>query len=288
MAIDQTITTPPTAPSSNDAITFRTRADAFVAWIVTFVSELTALIAQINIAVEDVNSASTATINASNFQGAWSSATAYTIGQSVLYSGTTYMALLAGTNKQPNIEPAYWESIGMLQMTHSAPSKTTPIDADELPLFDSASAFGLKKLTWANLKTLLFGSPSITGTPTAPTAAAGTNTTQLATTAFVKEKSEADSIGVGQTWQDVTGSRVSGTTYTNSTGKPIVINPIMTNSGSNTGYFSVTIGGLVVGYSSTFGGGNFSSFPVVVPNGSTYSVAILGTGSSYSKWTELR
>lgn len=30
-------------------------------------------------------------------------------------------------------------------------------------------------------------SPSFTGTPTAPTAAAGTNTTQIATTAFVRE-----------------------------------------------------------------------------------------------------
>lgn len=29
-------------------------------------------------------------------------------------------------------------------------------------------------------------SPTLTGTPTAPTAAAGTNTTQIATTAFVK------------------------------------------------------------------------------------------------------
>ncbi len=28
-------------------------------------------------------------------------------------------------------------------------------------------------------------------------------------------------IGVGQTWQDVTSSRASGVTYTNSTGKPI-------------------------------------------------------------------
>ena len=35
--------------------------------------------------------------------------------------------------------------------THAATSKTTPVDADELPLSDSAATFGLKKLTWANL-----------------------------------------------------------------------------------------------------------------------------------------
>jgi hypothetical protein len=38
---------------------------------------------------------------------------------------------------------------------HAAPSKTTPVDADEIPLADSASAFTLKKLTWANLKATL-------------------------------------------------------------------------------------------------------------------------------------
>ncbi|TPM92737.1 hypothetical protein [Mesorhizobium sp. B2-1-3A] len=31
-------------------------------------------------------------------------------------------------------------------------AKTTPVDADEVSLFDSAASFGLKNLTWANLK----------------------------------------------------------------------------------------------------------------------------------------
>jgi hypothetical protein len=35
---------------------------------------------------------------------------------------------------------------------HAATSKATPVDADELALADSAASFGLKKLTWANLK----------------------------------------------------------------------------------------------------------------------------------------
>jgi hypothetical protein len=36
--------------------------------------------------------------------------------------------------------------------THAATSKTPPVDADELPLVDSADSNALKKLTWANLK----------------------------------------------------------------------------------------------------------------------------------------
>ena len=39
---------------------------------------------------------------------------------------------------------------------HAAASKTTPVDADELGLVDSAASWGLKKLTWANLKATLF------------------------------------------------------------------------------------------------------------------------------------
>jgi hypothetical protein len=39
--------------------------------------------------------------------------------------------------------------------THVATGKSTPVDADELPLVDSAASNALKKLTWANLKATL-------------------------------------------------------------------------------------------------------------------------------------
>lgn len=39
--------------------------------------------------------------------------------------------------------------------THAATTKATPVDADELPISDSAASFVLKKLTWANLKATL-------------------------------------------------------------------------------------------------------------------------------------
>lgn len=39
--------------------------------------------------------------------------------------------------------------------THAASSKTAPVDADELPISDSESTWGLKKLTWSNLKATL-------------------------------------------------------------------------------------------------------------------------------------
>lgn len=44
----------------------------------------------------------------------------------------------------------------------------------------------LRKMTQANFRAQLFDTPAFTGVPTAPTAAVNTNTTQLATTAFVQ------------------------------------------------------------------------------------------------------
>ena len=55
----------------------------------------------------------------------------------------------------------YWKNVAVSTVgstaaeTHAAASKATPVDADELPLADSASSFSLKKLTWANLKATL-------------------------------------------------------------------------------------------------------------------------------------
>lgn len=39
--------------------------------------------------------------------------------------------------------------------TTAATSKATPVDADEIPIADSAASNGLKKLTWSNLKATL-------------------------------------------------------------------------------------------------------------------------------------
>lgn len=98
----------------------------------------------------------------------------------------------------------HWSSKALINANfaptiHGATSKVTPVDADEIPIVDSASTFGLKKLTWANLKTTLgvlfapLASPALTGTPTAP---AATVVNQLITMGSIIEKTVA-SIGYG-------------------------------------------------------------------------------------------
>ena len=56
----------------------------------------------------------------------------------------------------PYVAPTAAENAAVLAATiTAATSKTTPVDADELPIIDSAASYVLKKLTWANLKATL-------------------------------------------------------------------------------------------------------------------------------------
>ena len=86
--------------------------------------------------------------------------------------------------------------------------------------------------------------------------------------------------GVGQTWQNVTASRVLGTTYTNTTGKPIVIT-VSSNAGGGAGEGYINNVQILIVVE---GGDSNQSFNFIVPNGSTYKV----TWASVTHWFELR
>jgi len=68
-----------------------------------------------------------------------------------------------GTRLADIVLPSDWNhsheitdfSGGMADTTHAATSKATPVDADEIPLVDSAASNVLKKITWANVKATL-------------------------------------------------------------------------------------------------------------------------------------
>lgn len=85
------------------------------------------------------------------------------------------------------------------------------------------------------------------------------------------------SLGYGQTYQSVT--RTAGTTYYNTTGKPIVISGSMNLSSSN----AFTIGGVTVNNISS-DGATGKQLTYVIPPGMSYSY----TGSSFLATFELR
>ncbi|MBU2051506.1 MAG: hypothetical protein KKH61_21355 [Gammaproteobacteria bacterium] len=67
----------------------------------------------------------------------------------------------------------------------AASALTTLATGDLLGVVDVSDTNNLKKITYANLAAQLLADTALTGVPSAPTASAGTNTTQVATTAFV-------------------------------------------------------------------------------------------------------
>ena len=107
-----------------------------------------------------------------------------------------------------------------------------------------------------------------------------------------------NSIGIGQTWTDVKSSRASGTTYTNSTGKPIQVFVSVTSTtggNSNLNTSTAVVSGTTISTIETSESSGFYRLPSVhsfiVPNSGTYSITNTAGASNtmtIASWTELR
>lgn len=96
------------------------------------------------------------------------------------------------------------------------------------------------------------------------------------------QKIKTLAIGTGQTYQDVSASRVIGVTYTNSTGRPIMV------------FVSLGVNSIGQTVSVSVNGSSILNCPVegfavpfsfVVPSGGTYSAT---APSGFQSWVELR
>ena len=92
------------------------------------------------------------------------------------------------------------------------------------------------------------------------------------------------SLGYGQTWQTVTGSRSNGTTYYNTTGKPICVSIHANNSFA--GSTLLTVNGITVSqiYQNGAGTGTSTNIAIVPPSG-TY---VNSGANTAAFWAELR
>jgi hypothetical protein len=102
--------------------------------------------------------------------------------------------------------------------------------------------------------------------------------------AATKQYVDGQDFGIGQTWQDVSGSRVGGTTYQNTTGKPIEVS--VEGSGTNVQFQVSSNGsswlrlGIIVGSVNDFRQGAY-----VVPPNWYYR---LSASITIVTWMELR
>lgn len=98
---------------------------------------------------------------------------------------------------------------------------------------------------------------------------------------------ELTPLGVGQAWQDFTGSRTWATTYTNTTGRPIQISiatrdPVAGNLGSNLYVSGVKVANFYLSGSSQ------ATVTAIVPPGATYQLTRDDTNDTILLWVELR
>jgi len=128
------------------------------------------------------------------------------------------------------------------------------------------------------------GNNVLSVSPTLTTPNLGTPSTIVLTNATGTANSLNAGIGVNQTWQNVASSRAYSVTYTNSTGKPIMVKVVGTGAVNNLVFY---IDGNELEVETNLGSAQFVTVGGIVPNGSTYSCVGQG-GLSVYRWHELR
>jgi hypothetical protein len=159
----------------------------------------------------------------------------------------------------------------------SAADIVTAIGATAVQNATSATTASLA----TNANNLVSGG-TIASNVTATTQSFGTNNTTVATTGYVQTEIAYNTIGSNQTWQNMlspTVQRANNTTYTNTTGRTIMV-MVSVSLGATTGYFYIN-GSIAA----QIGGDNNNSSPfsVIIPAGTTYKVS-----TGVASWWELR
>ena len=191
-----------------------------------------------------------------------------------------------------------------------ANSDITSITGLTTPVTTAQGGTGTASTTFANLTTNVTGTlpvanggtgvTSSTGSgntvlstsPTLVTPALGTPSAVVLTNATGTANSLNAGIGVNQTWTNVTASRAYGTTYTNSTGKPISVTVSGGSTGSGSFIHIVYVNSNEIAYQTTYSAnaGYRHNVFFIVPNSATYSVTGVGgiNTTALHNWSELR
>ena len=207
-------------------------------------------------------------------------------------NGTIYRCVQTHTNQDPELDVGnvYW-----IVAFASAGDFYTKAEVDGAFLSKAANGSDiLNAATFRNNISVYSQAQTYTKTEVdakttvASTAQAqdGISNTTLMTPLRTEEWGNANVLGMGQTWQDVTGSRSLNTTYTNTTGKPIYVAvSLVTTTGADT--LSVIVGGVTIFTGDLGGDPNESGvFSFIVPSSATYRLT--STGNTLANWAELR
>jgi len=199
----------------------------------------------------------------------WSSDLEYPIGAGVRVGAAWYRAKTQNLNKPPATSQNDWS----LFLNASDLSFSDPLQVVD-------GVIGVKDATTTQKGVVRMATSTEVSNRT--NVSASVNPSNAATIA------QSTDLGIGQSWQNVTGSRASGITYTNNTGKPIQVNVLIRDT-NGTG-FSLIVGGVTI-FSLNYDISPNGFYPIsfIVPIGNTYKVTWAGdTGQQLVSWAELR
>ena len=215
--------------------------------------------------------------------------TSYAVGDLLYANTTTTLAKLADVatgnaliSGGVSTAPSYGKIgltthvSGTLPVANGGTNATTA----SITSFNNITGYTASGATGTTSTNLVFSTSPTLVTPAlgTPSALVGTNITGTA-------NSLNAGLGVNQTWQGVT--RAIGTTYTNSTGKPITAAVSYTCTNANTVQGLIISGATVYAGAvnvATFAGG----FSLIIPDGATYVTTTNAGTLTLVAWAELR
>lgn len=196
----------------------------------------------------------------------WSSDLEYPIGAGVRVGAVWYRAKTQNTNKPPATSQNDWAVfLNASDLTY----------ADPLQVVDGQ----------IKIKDASTTQKGVVRAATSIEVANKTNVTAFISPSNASTIAQSTDIGVGQSWYNVTGSRVSGQIYTNNTGKPIEVIVSIKDSNTYSGV-TVTISGTVVINIDDFGADGTVPISFIVPIGASYIVQT--NLNTIRHWAELR
>jgi hypothetical protein len=209
----------------------------------------------------------------------------FVVGGNLTVNGTTTLATplpVASGGTGATTSEASRTALGLGTLSTQAANNVAITGGSITGITDLAVADGGTGSSTLTANAVLLGN----GTSALQTVAPSTSGNVLTSNGTTWTSSALGVIGIGQSWQNVGGSRAQDVAYTNSTGKPIFVSVSVRKLSNNDAYLYVD--GVQAGW---VGGGAIANLAfdgqlsAIVPNGSGYYV----TGAnSIAYWAELR
>nr|DAI41647.1 MAG TPA: Baseplate structural protein [Caudoviricetes sp.] len=199
----------------------------------------------------------------------WDKDLEYPIGAVVSLNGVIYIAKSQNINKNPANEATIWDIVATQKWCEDSFMKKTDDKfalKDDLPPLATETKAGITKL-----KNIINSKQTDTAV------------TEKAVVDFIQSHTPP-SLGVGQTWQEVTNQRRMNETYTNTTGKPIYVQ-VNINNAANV-MFTFKINNIEIEHNEDYR----CVMNYIIPPNATYKVYSQNgaTNYVYTKWYELR